>query len=60
MSENVTDNRQCPCGHVHPNGAGAAWCPCDDCAILWTRVPRELLVPELQNRLAWLEGRVTS
>jgi len=41
----------CPtCGHAHPGGVGAGWCPCDDCALLWTVVPLHLLSPERRQR----------
>lgn len=35
---------RCPtCGHQHPSGIGASWCGCDDCGLLWTSVPLNLL-----------------
>ena len=41
----------CPtCGHCHPGGVGAAWCICDDCALMWTTTPIEVLAPEYRDR----------
>ena len=55
MSRRVTDTRQCPCGHVHPNGLGVGWCGCDDCDLLFSPLPRHLLAPEYRDRLEELE-----
>lgn len=61
VKEAVTDSRRCPtCGHCHPNGIGAGWCPCEDCGLLWTRIPRAALAPAFQTRFDELTARSTT
>ena len=50
----------CPtCGHRHPGGVGTLLCICDDCGLLWTTTPHDMLCDEARTRLNALHAAVS-
>ena len=48
--------KPCPCGHLHPAGAGVNMCFCTDCWLLFGDTPRMSLSPSALDRLKEIEN----